>query len=690
MVRTSIRRVWFVIDDKQTAFARLEWDDEGQPLSSVFGDVYFSRANGLKETRHVFLQHNQLAERWEQLTPGDKFIIAETGFGSGLNFLAAWELWLATAPASAQLHFVSVEKFPLNKNDLIRALALWPELDELAQLLIHAYPTIIGRGFHRLSFMDGRVKLTLIINDASEGFAQLLTNPDPLYAEHSIKVDAWFLDGFAPAKNPHMWSEALFSCIHLLSTAGTTVATFSAAAIVKKGLKFAGFNIKKVAGFGRKREMLTARMTTFPNDCFCPQPAYKSFSPFPSPWTINSNPVTTEKHAIIIGAGLAGCTSARALAERGWQITLIERHNRVAAEASGNPQGVLYAKLSHKDEAQAEFNLASLQFAQSFYAERWPSIGAKTGVLQLAHCEPEQVLHAQLREKFSNSLALVQFVDPARASEIAGIQLEQSALYFPAAGWINPPALCAQLIDHPNIKLITGLDALAIERVEGRWCINQAAALTAPVIIIANARDAEGFAQTRHLPIKSIRGQTTFLPATSVSQLIKTVICSEGYIAPAQADFHCTGATFNLRETTRELRTEDHIANLENLRAPLPGLYNEWSAVDVESLAGRVAFRCTLPDYLPAVGPVADEQTMLQSFAPLRKNARAFVQATGEYWPGLYMNIGHGSRGLAYTPLCAEILAAQINREPAPVANELIHALNPARFLIRDLIKNKR
>lgn len=694
MVYPGAERVWFVSGDQnagQIQYARLNWDEDGQPLSSVFGDVYFSRANGLEETRHVFLQHNQLAQRWQTLPEAAHFTIAETGFGSGLNFLAAWELWLATAPTSAQLHFVSVEKFPLHKDDLIRALALWPELQFYSQQLIDAYPCIVGEGFHRLSFMDGRIKLTLIIDDAAHGFTQLLTTPDPLYSRYSPNVDAWFLDGFAPSKNPQMWSEDLFSCIHQLSKTGTTAATFSAAAIVKKGLKFAGFTLEKVAGFGRKREMLKAVIPDNKQDYFYPQPAYKSSSPFPSPWSINTNSnVHAKKEAIIIGAGLAGCTSARALAERGWKITLLERNNTIASETSGNPQGVLYAKLSHKEETQAAFNMASLQFAHAFYSSRWANIGEKSGVLQLAYCASEQLLHTQLREKFSSANELVQFVSAAQASEIAGIPLAFDAIHFPNAGWINPAKLCAQLIKHPLIQVITDTTAVDIEYKEEGWCINNNAELQAPMIIIANARDAQRFKYIQHLPIKSIRGQITYLPATETSKEIKTVICSEGYIAPATDGIHCIGATFNLKEESTALRVEDHQTNLENLREPLHGMADEWKNLDKHSLDGRVAFRCTLPDYLPAVGPVADEMSMQDSFAPLRKNARAFIQDTGKYLPGLYLNIGHGSRGLAYTPLCAEILAAHINNEPHPVASELVNALNPARFLIRDLIKNKR
>ena len=694
MVRANPARVRVVIDSSDNnpiQHAQLAWDEDGQPLSSVFGDVYFSRANGLEETRHVFLHHNQLCERWQQLQTGQHFTIAETGFGSGLNFLAAWQLWLEAAPVNAQLHFVSVEKFPLAKADLQRALVLWPELAQLANQLIEHYPVFVGKGFHRLLFMDGRIQLTLIIDDAAAGFSQLLTTSHPAFSHLCAKVNAWFLDGFAPAKNPQMWSDELFDVIRLLSKQNTTAATFSAAAIVKNGLKRAGFAIQKVAGFGRKREMTKAVMEQMPAPVASDHSQFRSYSPYPVPWTINADYSTSsEKNALIIGAGLAGCTSAHALAERGWKVTLVERHSDIALEASGNPQGVLYAKLSHKNEAQAEFNLACLQFALHFYRRYWENCGAKSGVLQLAHSEAEQLLHEQLREKFSSADELVRFVDAATASEIAGIALNHSALFFPQAGWINPRTLCATLSAHPNITLITGCEAQALNYDGEYWNISHRPELRAPVAIIANARDAKHFAQTAGLPIKSIRGQVTYLPQTQATSALKTLVCSEGYIGPAVNGFHCTGATFNLREETRELREEDHRTNLANLREPLASVVSGWDDLDVAKLDGRAAFRCTLPDYLPLVGAVANEPLMESDFAPLRKNSRAAIHRTGHYLPGLYINIGHGSRGLAYTPLCAQLLAAEINQEILPIPRDLANALNPARFLIRDLIKNKR
>jgi tRNA 5-methylaminomethyl-2-thiouridine biosynthesis bifunctional protein len=557
--------------------AQLEWDEEGQPLSSVFGDVYFSRANGLEETRHVFLQHNQLPERWQALTADDHFTIAETGFGSGLNFLAAWELWLQTAPSTAQLHFVTVEKFPLAKPDLERALNLWPELALLANQLIAAYPVFVGNGFHRLRFMDGRITLTLIINDAALGFQQLLATSHPLFASRCANIDAWFLDGFAPSKNPQMWSDELFTAIGQLSKPGTTAATFSAAGIVKQGLTLAGFTIQKVPGFGRKREMVKAVQSepfTLPTAVLS---LARSYSPFPVPWTIAEDQVAehkipAQKSAIIIGGGLAGCTSARALAERGWKVTLVERHSELAQEASGNPQGVLYAKLSHKQEAQAEFNVNALQYALGFYQSHWTGIGAQTGVLQLAHSESEQQLQQLLSERFAQASPLVEFVSAEQASAIAGITVHHQGLYFPQAGWINPRRLCESLVNHTAINVVKSREVLTLYRHENTWQVCDASGAPiaqASVAVIANARDAKQFSYTQHLPIKAIRGQITYLPVTQKSQLLKTVICSEGYIAPAENGLHCTGATFNLKDDELTLRPADHHTNLDNLRLPL-------------------------------------------------------------------------------------------------------------------------
>jgi tRNA U34 5-methylaminomethyl-2-thiouridine-forming methyltransferase MnmC len=224
--------------------AHITWhlneNGDPQPYSSLFNDVYFSSDDGLNETEYVFLQGNDLTERFNTL---NHFTIIETGFGTGLNFLCAAQLWLNIAPAQATLHFISVEKYPLSLYDLVKALQLFPSLQPLAADLIAQYPQILSG--KTISLFNQRVKLTLMIGDASQCLSGL---------QH--KADAWFLDGFAPAKNPDMWGETLFAQMARLSHVQTTFATFTSAGAVRRGLQAAGFKVNKRAGFGKKREML--------------------------------------------------------------------------------------------------------------------------------------------------------------------------------------------------------------------------------------------------------------------------------------------------------------------------------------------------------------------------------------------------------------------------------------------------
>lgn len=220
----------------------LDWQD-GQPFCARFGDVYFSSDSGLEETRHVFLRGNRLPERFAALPAGQGFTIGETGFGTGLNFLCAWQLFQQAAPPGAELNFVSVEKFPLQTEELRAALALWPELHVCAAELLVLWPQM-KPGWNQWSFAGGRVRLSLACCDVLQALPEFAA------------VDAWFLDGFSPAKNPEMWAQPVLNAIAHASHTGTTLATYTCAGWVRRGLQQAGFSVEKAPGFGRKREML--------------------------------------------------------------------------------------------------------------------------------------------------------------------------------------------------------------------------------------------------------------------------------------------------------------------------------------------------------------------------------------------------------------------------------------------------
>lgn len=633
--------------------AQLGWQD-GQPLSLKYQDVYFSSANGLQETQHVFLEHNRLSQRWAALT-SEHFTIAETGFGIGLNFLCAWRLWNEQAPASGRLHFISTEKYLLTPSDLAQALALWPQLQQERDQLLAQYREL-SPGWHRLVFEQGRIVLTLLIGDIHDTLPQLKAG-----------VDAWFLDGFAPARNPEMWQPALFSQMARLSRAAATFATFTSAGAVKRGLQAVGFEVRKVPGFGRKREMLYGHYVGLPPG----SAARKSAGPQCS---------APARQAIVIGGGIAGAASSNALANRGWQVTLIERHAAIASEASGNAVGILYPRLSGQDIVLSRLAqhgyLHTLRLLQRLRLDTAQHTAC--GLLQLAF-NAKEALRCEAVAARGLPTSMVRYVDADEAGALAGIDLGCGGLYFPSAGWVNPPALCRQLALHPNIGIRLSSEALTLQRRDNVWEVHDAQSLiaAAPVVIIAAANASASFSQTAHLPLQAVRGQLSFIAETPASSSLQAVVCTDGYLSPAINGWHCLGATYTPDDHSAAIRRHDHLANLALLKHLSPALY---AASAEQSMQGRVAFRCVTPDYLPMAGPVLDHAALAAG------TPRPHADPASLPWlHGLYVNIGHGSKGLINAPFCAEILASAIAGEPLPADMKLLAALDPNRFLLRKL-----
>ncbi|MBC2657406.1 bifunctional tRNA (5-methylaminomethyl-2-thiouridine)(34)-methyltransferase MnmD/FAD-dependent 5-carboxymethylaminomethyl-2-thiouridine(34) oxidoreductase MnmC [Pseudomonas sp. MSSRFD41] len=651
-------------------YAQLDWDDQGRPRSRVFDDVYFSSDSGLDETRHVFIEQNRLGERFAALAAGQRFVIGETGFGTGLNFLCAWQLFRQQAPAGARLHFVSVEKYPLSHADLQRALALWPELADLAQPLLEQYQAIHG-GFQRLVLDQGRVILTLLIGDALEQLPQL-----------DAQVDAWFLDGFAPAKNPEMWTAELFAELARLAAPGASISTFTSAGWVRRLLNAAGFKMKRTPGIGRKWEVLRGEFLGWPEETPAPTAA--------KPWF--ARPPRQDKTALVIGGGLAGCSSAASLAARGWQVQLLERHGQLAQEASGNPQGVLYLKLSAHGTALSQMILSGFGYTrrQLEHLQRGLDWDA-CGVLQLAFNPKEAERQAQLAAAFPHDL--LHILDREQAQARAGIGLEYGGLFFPEGGWVHPPALCQWQAGHPGIQVLTHRQVLELRRVDQQWQAWDGEQLlaSAAVVILAGAAEIKQFPASAELPLKRIRGQITRLPQTARSQALATVVCAEGYVAPPRLGEHTLGASFDFHSQDLAPTTAEHAGNLEMLREISSDLLHrlEVEQLPLEDLQGRAAFRCTSPDYLPIVGPLADPAAFVDTYAALGKDARQVPDLPCPWLEGLYINSGHGSRGLITAPLSGELLAAWLENEPLPLPRSVAEACHPNRFALRRLIRGK-
>lgn len=652
--------------------ARLDWQD-GQPVSSTYGDVYFSRDDGLEESRHVFLRHNRLHERFAALAPDALFTIGETGFGTGLNFLLAWELFEERAPASARLAFVSTEKYPLHPDDLAQALAQWPALARYSTELLRQYD-VLPPGWQRFVLAGGRVTLTLLVGDARQTLNEL-----------GARVDAWFLDGFSPAKNPEMWQDELFRAMAQASYPGTTFATFTSAGFVRRGLEAAGFAVEKVPGHGNKREMCCGQLEQPPT------PQWRA------PWLDLPAQPASDRTAIVVGAGIAGACAAASLARRGWRVTVFDRNLSPAREASGNPQGVLYTKLSAHFTPLTQLLLSAYPYALRTLGETLEQ-GENTwqhcGVLQLSHDEDEAKRHQALAQAGLPE-GFLRAVDAAEASRIAGMTMPQGGLYFPQGGWLHPPALVEALLTDPNIDLRLGhtIIELAHNPDLSQWVAvdTQDHMAVAEVVILAGAHDTANFDATAHLPLKRIRGQVTVVPATADSRKLAAVVCGEGYIAPARLDTHCLGATFKFDTSDTSTNRFEHQENLDMLSRMAPELHQALGGdtLNEAALGGRAALRTTSPDYLPIVGPVADPQQLVHSYAALANDATLQLNTPAPWVEGLYVSTAHGSRGMVTAPLAGELLASMICGEPLPLPLPVAQALHPNRFVMRDLARKK-
>jgi tRNA 5-methylaminomethyl-2-thiouridine biosynthesis bifunctional protein len=652
--------------------AQLDWDEQGLPRSRVFDDVYFSNQSGLEETRYVFLEQNGLRERFAALPAGGRLVIGETGFGTGLNFLCAWQLFEQQAVAGARLHFVTVEKYPLSAPDLQRALALWPVLKPFADQLLAHY-VAIHQGFQRLVLDNGRVTLTLLIGDALEQLPQL-----------DARIDAWFLDGFAPAKNPDMWTAELFAELARLAAPGSTISTFTSTGWVRRLLNAAGFKMKRTPGIGHKWEILRGVFLGWPEETAAPVAA--------KPWFARPTPTSGERHALVIGAGLAGCATAASLATRGWQVSLLERHDALAQEASGNPQGVLYLKLSAHGTALSQLIVSGFGYTRRLLEHLQRGVDwDDCGVLQLAFNAKEAQRQAQLAQAFPEDL--LHTLDQEQARLRAGVDLQWGGLFYPEGGWVHPPALCTWQAAHSGIRILTHHDVLQLRREQGHWQAWDGDRLlaSAPTVVLAGAADIKRFDFSSDLPLKRIRGQITRLPQTTESQELSTVVCAEGYIAPARLGEHTLGASFDFNNDDLTPTAAEHAGNLHMLEEISMDLMARLGADTLrpETLEGRAAFRCTSPDYLPIVGPLADREAFADAYASLGKDARQTPDIPCPWLEGVYINSGHGSRGLITAPLSGELLAAWLDDEPLPLPRAVAEACHPNRFALRRLIRGQ-
>ena len=601
--------------------AELDWefvDGIEIPISKQFGDVYFSKDNGLLETRHVFLNGNDLSERLANLKDFEYFSVGETGFGTGLNILALWQLWQQIRPNNqSHLHAISVEKFPLSKADLIRALNVWDELKPLADQLIEQYPLPIA-GCHRLTFPKERFSIDLWLGDAQEIFPSMAKTK---------AVNAWFLDGFAPSCNPDMWEQNVLNNIVGLSGYGTTFASFSVAGILKRGLKAHGIDISRPRGFGHKREMLKAVWNLPESD--------EGSTELGQTHAL----ATEQQHIAVIGAGVAGLSTAWAFATRGHQVTLYEQNNALSG-ASGNPLALLNPKLCPIEQSHEHLMTLSWQHALNFYKN-------------FNAFRPLQIQQITLKNAEEFLDLVNQYPAQVVTNSASSLETDYSSILLTEAGSVSPHQLRDEILQHPciNLKIAHVTALISCENKVQLQTDNEIIA-EADHVVVCCARESAALFDS-YPQLKPIRGQVSWVDNTVAPLPLNEAYSYGGYCMQLDAAQMILGASFYPNREDQDVLPEDHVHNFELIHSVFPEYAEKLPSPS--TWQGRASIRAQSLDYFPLVGKM-QENSRIATFA------------------------GLGSKGFLFAPLCSEILVAQILGEACPVPDRLLQKLSPQRF----------
>lgn len=628
----------------------VDWRADGVPLSVRFGDIYHTETGALAQSRHVFIAGCDLPAAWADLP---QWRILETGFGFGLNFLACWQAWRDDPQRPRMLHFVSIEAHPVAQADLLRAAAAYPELSDLATALAAQWHGLLP-GFHRLSFDDGHVLLTLCIGDVQ-----------PMLRAQRFEADSIFLDGFSPTLNPAMWSPQVLKAVSRFARQGTRIATWTIARAVRDALAQNGFQVRKATGLPPKRDCLRGE--------------------FAPTWTVRRRvapePVAMAGRCAVIGAGLAGAAAAASLARRGWRVTVFDAADRAAAGASGVPVAVFAPHVSPDDALLSRLTRAGLRLTCQELATHLNE-GADwraCGVMERRPPGDDRVPPDWLATGPNESWR----ADADRIA-VSGLPPDTVALWHATAGWAKPAKLVAAWLAQPGVVAENGRRVARIEAIAGTspasttvwrlYATDGSTIAEADRIVIAAGHESAALAPMQ--PLQPVRGQVAWgrtpartdasgdialppMPINGDGHLIAQVPFADasGGIDGIEGTFWLTGATFDRDRSDIRSSDVDTAANRDRLTRLHPGaasvLATAFDSNRTESWAG---VRCASADRRPLVGPL--DPSMPQ---------------------GPWLCTAMGSRGLSFAALCAELLAARWHGEPLPLPTALADALGTGR-----------
>ncbi len=580
-----------------------EAGSEGAPRSPRFGDTYFSAEDGLAESRAVFLAGCDLPGAWAGRR---HFTVGELGFGTGLNILAVLDLWRRTRPSpEARLHLFSVEAYPIGGDDAARALAHWPDLDDLTAPLLEGWPDG-RRGWRRIAWPALGATLDLAIAEVGGALA-----------DWAGAADAWFLDGFAPSRNPEMWRNEVLAGVASRSRPGARVASFTVAGAVRRGLEAQGFAVERAPGFGRKKQRLEARLPGVANDSDAPQVA-------------------------ILGAGVAGAALHRAFARLGVESRVFDPGG-AGAGASGNAAALVTPRLDAGLGAGAALHAQAFARAVELYRRETPEAILAAGALQLESGPRDGARFDRIIGWDGFAKRALARLGGAEAAERLGETAAPGALAYRDALVVEPTAVLARwLAAPPDPRLVERL-----ERVEGKWRLLGADGEglgEADMLVVAGGAASSRFTG---LGLRSVRGQASVAAAPFTG----APAAWGGYAIPTRTGV-LFGATHDRDDGATDVRAEDHARNLALLAQGRPALALRLAGVALE---GRAGVRAATPDHLPLAGAVPGRD-------------------------GMFVLAGLGGRGFTLAPILAEAIAAQALGLGGPLPAPLARLVDPARY----------
>jgi len=658
----------------------LAWDTDDTPRNLDFDDLYATRADALAEARHVVIDGLAEPDLWTRSGP---LVIAETGFGLGLNLLTAWDHWRRTAPPSARLHWLSMEGFPVTRDQAARALARFPDLTPLAERLLALWPPAIP-GIHTLP-LESRVTLTLALGRADEVLPTL-----------SARVDAWVLDGFAPARNPDLWDATVMAQVGRLSRPGARLSTYTAAGGVRRALTEAGFAMERVPGFGGKREALRG-VFRGPSLDQAPSGAPR--------WMGTPLPLPPGGRVAVLGAGIAGCALAAALRRRAdLTVTVVDRLGPPAHALPPRLLGLMEPRLERAPSPAERLHTAALTAAVPLYdslardgADPWRG---PRGVLSPDRGRRDADWRRAVMTRGDWPEDWFRLVDQDEASALTGVSAPGDALWHPMGGCLAPRALATALLGDTTVVQAS---VATLERADGCWRLRDqkgSVLLEADAVVLAAASETPALWPSARLPLRPTRGQTSLLPVPGPDAVPRVAVSSGAYLTPPVRDaagwWRLMGATqMPWRSVERDgdpydPRAEDDATIRANLAAAWPALAEALAGTPAN--AGLAGLRATTPDHLPLAGPLFEADALAASHGEAFRKGGLVVRAVppATWTDGLWCVTGLGSRGLLTAPLMADLVASGLTETPSPLPADLTAVVHPARFAVRALVRGRR